>query len=248
MPEIILTVLKLKNWFFCLEGVGRVTIGRILVDSALLLLLAVDVFSQKSTRVIVVDSLSFEVLPAVFIRVKNGNTSFMADPNGIATIKTKPTDTLLISHIGYYEVTIPLFFEEEAIMVRMRPKITLLDEVVISSRKLYPNELNPRVSKAPKTRTVIGSLSQPWEYFNKREKEKRKLVKLMQENDRIKTYMEVITDPTVKDELMEDYEVEEEAYYAILAKFNQKKLPVIYSNDSQQILDALHEFFEKETD
>lgn len=220
---------------------------RIFAVSALLLLFTVDVFSQKTTKVIVVDSLSFEALPAVFIRVKNGKTSFMADPSGIVTIKTKPTDTLVLSHIGYYEVTIPLFFEEEAIMVRMRPKITLLDEVVISSRKLYPNELNPRVSRVPQTRTVWNSLNQPWEYFNRLEKEKRKLVKLMQENDRIKTYMEVITDPSVKDELMEDYEVAEDDYYMILAKFNQKKLPVIYSNDSQQIIDALHEFFEKET-
>lgn len=171
----------------------------------------------------------------------------MADPTGIVTIKTNPADTLVLSHIGYYEVTIPLFFEEEAIMVRMRPKITVLDEVVISSRKLYPNELNPRVSRVPQTRTVWNSLNQPWEYFNRREKEKRKLVKLMQENDRIKTYMEVITDPSVKDELMEDYEVAEDDYYAILAKFNQQKLPVIYSNDSQKIIDALHEFFEKET-
>lgn len=220
---------------------------RIIAVSALLLLLALDVFSQKTTKIIVVDSLSFEALPAVFVRVKNGKTSFMADPAGILTIKTNSTDTLVLSHIGYYEVTIPLFFEEEAIMVRMRPKITLLDEVVISSRKLYPNELNPRVSRAPQTRTIMGSLNQPWEYFNKREKEKRKLVKLMRENDRIKTFMEVITDPSIKDELMEDYAVEEDDYYVILAKFNQQKLPVIYSNDSQQIIDALHAFFEKET-
>lgn len=69
----------------------------------------------------------------------------------------------------------------------------------------------------------------------------------MRENDRIKTFMEVITDPSIKDELMEDYAVEEDDYYVILAKFNQQKLPVIYSNDSQQIIDALHAFFEKET-
>lgn len=92
----------------------------------------------------------------------------------------------------------------------------------------------------------MGSLAKPWEYFNKREKEKRKLVKLMQENDRIKTFMEVITDPSIKDELMDAYAVEEDVYYTLLVKFNQLKLPVIYSNDSQQIIDALHEFFEKE--
>lgn len=171
----------------------------------------------------------------------------MANPSGIFTLQTKQTDTLVLSHIGYYSVTIPLFFEEDAIMVRMRPKVTMLDEVVIRSRKLYPNEINPRISRTPKTRKVFESLHQPWEYFNKKEKEKRKLVKLMQENDRIKTFMEVITDPSIKEELMENYSLEEAAYYDILVKFNKQKLPVIYSNDSEKIIDALHNFFEQET-
>lgn len=172
----------------------------------------------------------------------------MAEPTGIFTIQgLKRTDTLVLSHIGYHSITIPLFFEEDAIMVRMRPKVTLLDEVVIKSRKLYPNEINPRVSRKPVTKTVWGSIHQPWEYFNKREKERRKLAKLMDEHDRIKTFMEVITDPSIKEELMEFYAVEEQRYYDILVKFNQSKFPVIYSNDSEKIIEALHAFFQHET-
>lgn len=205
------------------------------------------VVAQRTTRVIVVDSLSFEALPAVFVLTKNSKQSFMADPSGIFTIKTATTDTLVLSHIGYHGISIPLLFEEDAIMVRMRAKITLLDEVVITSRRLYANEISPRISKPPKTRTLEGSIMQPWEYFNKREKEKRKLVKLMDENDRVKTFMEVITDPSVKGELMEAYSIAEEVYYDILVKFNQHKFPVIYTNDSEKILDALHWFFEQET-
>lgn len=232
--------------FGCLENVKCVII-KFIVVSALLIVWVVDVFSQTTTRVIVIDSISFEALPAVFVRVKNTKTSFLAEPTGIFILNTKPTDTLLISHIGYYEAAVPLMFEEDAIMVRMRPKITLLDEVVITSRSLYPNELNPRVSKTPVTRTIGGSLHQPWEYFNKREKEKRKLTKLMQEHDQIKTFMEVISDPSIKVELMEGYSIEEPAYYDILVKFNRQKPPVIYSNDSEKIIEALHHFFEQET-
>lgn len=232
--------------FCCLGNVGHVILKFIAV-SALLIAFASDVFSQTTTRIIVIDSISFEALPAVFVRIKHTETSFLVEPTGIFMLKTKPTDTLVISHIGYYETIVPLMFEEDAIMVRMRPKITLLDEVVITSRRLYPNELNPRVSRTPVTRTVMGSLHQPWEYFNKREKEKRKLVKLMQENDRIRTFIEVVTDPSIKEELMEDYAVEEAEYYDILVKFNQQKFPVIYSNDSEKIIEALHDFFEKET-
>lgn len=216
--------------------------------SVLLVFLSLGAFSQSTTRIVVVDSISFEALPAVFVQVKNTRYSFMAEPTGIFTIQgLKRTDTLVLSHIGYHSITIPLFFEEDAIMVRMRPKVTLLDEVVIKSRKLYPNEINPRVSRKPVTKTVWGSIHQPWEYFNKREKERRKLAKLMDEHDRIKTFMEVITDPSIKEELMEFYAVEEQRYYDILVKFNQSKFPVIYSNDSEKIIEALHAFFQHET-
>lgn len=202
---------------------------------------------QKKTRIIVVDSISFKPLPAVLVRVKNSNRSLLVDTTGIFTIATKQTDTLLLSHVGYNPKVIPLIFEEDAILVLMRENVTLLDEVTISSRKLYPNEINPRKSTPPRTNTLVGSLASPWEYFNKREKEKRKVKQLMEENDRIRTFIEVITDPSVKDELMADHNISESAYYDILVKFNKQKLQVIYSNDADAILAALHDFFEKNT-
>jgi hypothetical protein len=203
--------------------------------------------AQKTTRVVVVDSVTFKPLPAVLVRVKNTSRALVADPTSIFTINTKRADTLLLSHVGYKDVSIPLFFEEDAILIRMSEKVTLLNEVTISSRKLYPNEINPRTSKAPRTETLVGSLEAPWEYFNKREKEKRKLVLLMKENDAIRTFIEVLMDPTIKEELMTDHAVSETAYYDLLVKFNQKKFPVIYSNDADAIITSLHEFFSKST-
>lgn len=191
------------------------------------------------------DSVTFKPLPAVFVRIKNSTRGLVADPSGIFTITTKRTDTLLLSHVGYKDQIIPLIFEEDAILIRMREKITLLREVTISSRKLYPNEINPRTSSLPRTETLGGSLAAPWEYFNKREKEKRKLVLLMKENDAIRTFIEVLMDQTIKDELMNDYAVSETYYYDLIVKFNQQKFPVIYSNDADAIITALHEFFEK---
>ncbi|HET9052976.1 MAG TPA: hypothetical protein VFM90_02305 [Cyclobacteriaceae bacterium] len=220
---------------------------KILIGSAALLVGIPQVFSQRTTRVVVVDSLTFEALPAVFVQVKNTTRAFLAEPTGIFTLQTRPADTLLISHIGYHDALVPLMFEEDALMIRMRPKITLLDEAVIVSRKLYPSELNPRISALPKTRTLMGSLADPWEYFNKKQKEKRKLVKLMLINDRVKTFMEVITDPSIKEELMEGYSLADAEYYNILVKFNRQNFPVIYSNDSEKIIEALHSFFERET-
>ncbi len=212
------------------------------------MVLAGAAFSQKTIRVIVVDSATIEPLPAVFVRIKNTNRSILADPSGIFTITTKRADTLVLTHVGYKDVIIPLFFEEDAILIRMSEKIMLLNEVTISSRRLYPNELNPRKSTPPRTATLAGSLASPWEYFNKREKEKRKLALLMQENDRIRTFIEVVTDPSIKAELMNKRAVSETTYYDILVKFNRQKFPVIYSNDADEIITALHEFFNKNTD
>ena len=202
------------------------------------------VYAQKKTRVIVVDSATFQPLPAVFVQVKNTSRSMIVDPTGIFTINTKQIDTLVLSHVGYSNVVLPLFFEEDAILVRMAEKATLLKEVTVSSRKLYPNEINPRKSTPPRTPTLMESLASPWEYFNKREKEKRRVAKLMQVNDRIRTFIEVVTDPLIKEEFMLQHDVSEETYYNILVKFNQQKFPVIYSNDADAIITALHDFFE----
>ena len=201
--------------------------------------------SQRTTRLVIVDSATFKPLPAVIVQVKNTNRVFLVEPSGIITLRTNKTDTLILSHIGYKAILIPLFFEEDAILIRMSEHITLLSEVTIKSRKLYPNEINPRISK-PKS-LAAGSIAVPWDYFSRREKDKRKLKVLMEENDRIKTFIEVVTDPTVKDELMNGYNISEEVYYETLVRFNKQKLPVIYTNDADAIITALHEFFEVST-
>lgn len=210
-----------------------------------LLLLFTTAYAQKKTRVIVVDITTFQPLPAVFVQVKNTSRFLLVDTTGIFTINTKQNDTLVFSHIGYERVDIPLLLEEDAILVRMQEKATVLNEVIISSRKLYPNETNPRKSTPPQTFTLAGSISAPWDYFNKREKEKRKVAQLMEDNDKIRTFIEVITDLTVKEELMRDHGVSEMRYYELLVKFNQQKFAVIYLNDADQIIKALHVFFDK---
>jgi hypothetical protein len=200
-------------------------------------------YAQKKTRVIVVDVTTFQPLPAAFVQVKNTSRFLLVDTTGIFTINTKQNDTLVFSHVGYERIDIPLLFEEDAILVRMQEKATILNEVIISSRKLYPSEINPRKSTPPHTFTLAGSIAAPWDYFNKREKEKRKVAQLMEENDRIRTFIEVITDPTIKEELMQDHGVSEIRYYEILVKFNKQKFEVIYSSDADAIIKSLHEYF-----
>lgn len=210
-----------------------------------LLLVTTVSYTQKKTRIIVVDILTFKPLPAVFVQIKNTSRFMLVDTTGIFTINTKRNDTLVFSHVGYEKAVIPLLFEEDAILVRMSEKATVLNEVIISSRRLYPNEINPRKSTPPRAFTLGESINAPWDYFNKREKEKRTVARLMEENDRIRTFIEVITDPTVKEELIQDYGLSERRYYEILVKFNEQKFEVIYSNDADAIIKSLHEYFSK---
>jgi hypothetical protein len=210
-----------------------------------LLLVIATAYAQKKTRVIVVDITTFQPLPAVFVQVKNTSRFILVDTTGIFNINSKQNDTLVFSHVGYEKLVIPLLFEEDAILVRMKEKATVLDEVIISSRKLYLSEINPRKSTIPHTFTLAGSISAPWDYFNKREKEKRKVAQLMEENDRIRTFIEVITDPTVKEELMQDYNISEIRYYEILVKFNKQNFEVIYSSDADAIIKQLQDYFSK---
>jgi hypothetical protein len=218
---------------------------RLLFLCSFLIGMQITSYSQQVTRIVIIDSATFKPLPAVFIQLKNTNRSVLVSPTGIINLKTNKTDTLLLSHIGYKPISIPLLFEEDAILIRMSEQITMLAEVTVKSRKLYPNEINPR--KSITRSTAAGSIAVPWDYFSRREKDKRKVNALMLENDRIRTFVEVVTDPSIKEELMTGYNLSEDAYYNKLVKFNKQKLPVIYSNDADAIITALHDFFEANT-
>lgn len=201
--------------------------------------------AQQLFTGIVVDSAKLTNLPDVHISVKKSGKVTASSPTGNFMIYAQKTDTLIFTVIGYVAVELPLFFEEDALFVMMREDKIWLNEVVIKSTRLYPNKIEERTKTAPRTMSPLEGVFSPFDYFWSLEREKRKLTKIVEENNRTQTYRQVITDPDVKKIMIDEYDISEEIYYQLVVKFNQQQSHVHYFTDPDAIMEALHSFFEK---
>jgi hypothetical protein len=201
--------------------------------------------AQAIYRGIVVDSASLVNLPGVHISIKNTSKGVATNASGGFLISAKPIDTLVFTAVGYHALELPLMFEEDALFILLRENRIMLQEVTIKSHRLYPNKVEDRTKVAPPTLGKIQMFESPFDYFWKLEREKRKLSRVIEENNRTQTFRQVITDPDVKKIMMEDHHIEEETYYSLIEKFNIQHPSVHYFTDPDAIMEALHGFFEK---
>lgn len=203
--------------------------------------------AQQIYRGIVVDSASMINLADVHIAVRQSGKVTTTSASGSFMIYAAPTDTLVFTSVGYMTTEVPLLFAETDLFVMMREDKILLKEVIIRSSRLYPNIIEDRTKTAPRTMDVLDGIFSPFDYFWSLEREKRKLKRIISENNRTQTYRQVITDPDVKKILRDHYRVSEDAYYDIVVRFNQQQSHVHYFTDPDAIMEALHDFFEKAT-
>lgn len=215
------------------------------VTFCLLLFASLPLCAQKLTHGIVVDSASLKALPGVHIRVKGKDVFAVTGSLGAFQIAAASTDTLVLSMVGYTTVIVPLLLEEEDLMIRMGERYQLLQEVTISGNRLFESDIVRTPRTAPRKMTTAEAFSSPWTYFSRDQKERRKVVKLINENDRIKTYIQVINDQETREDIMYDHGISETEYYSTLALFNQQSQDVLYSTDPNEIIDALRSFFER---
>jgi hypothetical protein len=234
-------IIKEERPFEVRERMYRLTLFTI----ALLLFGATPALCQKRTRGIVVDSLSLRALPGVHVQVKGSGKGSVTDAQGIFLITTRPADTLLLSLVGYNALEIPLFFEEEDILIRLSERIRMLPEITINSSRLYDNEITRAERTKPHALSVSDAFSSPWEYFSKGQREKRKVVKLINENNRIKTYIQVVNDQELREDIMATHDITETQFYNGLASFNQQSGAVLYSTDPYEIMASLKSFFKR---
>jgi hypothetical protein len=200
-------------------------------------------FAQRLTHGVVVDSLSFAPLSGVHVKIKNTARGEVTSAKGEFYIRTNPTDTLVLSRIGYVDLIIPLFLEEQDILIRLREKIRMLKELTIRSTRLQESIVVRSERTMPRKMSTSDAFSSPWEYFNREQREKRKVVKLINENNRVKTYIEVVHDELLREDLMDELGIEETEYYSILAEFNKRSNDVVYSTDKVEIINSLKSFF-----
>lgn len=201
--------------------------------------------AQTMYRGIVVDSASLVNLPGVHISIKHTNKGVATNASGGFLISAKPIDTLVLTAVGYHSLELPLMFEEDALFIMLRENRIMLQEVTIKSHRLYPNKVEDRTNVAPRTLGKIQMFESPFDYFWKLEREKRKLSRVIEENNRTQTFRQVITDPDVKKIMMEDHHIGEDIYYSLIEKFNIQHPSVHYFTDPYAIMEALHGFFEK---
>jgi hypothetical protein len=217
----------------------------------LVLLFNTTSYSQKLISGIVVDSTSLNILQGVNVRVKGTNRGTATNESGIFTVLATETDTLIFSFVGYTKSILPVSSQEETLFVRMQEATTLLKEITINDSKFYLN-LKHVESPALKAAKPIkaGDNSMPtsgigfggsvnFSYFSKLEKEKRKLQKIMAENEKLRPYLEIVNDPGLKAEIMERYTLSEEKFYELLSMYNERSKEVMYSANPGVILNSL---------
>ena len=186
-----------------------------------------------------------KALAGVHVRVRGQNIYAVTSSLGAFQIRTMPTDTLVLSMVGYNTILLPLLFEEEDIMIRMGERYQLLQEVTISGNRLFESEIVRSEHKAPHKMSTAEAFSSPWTYLSRDQKERRKVVKLINENDRIKTYIQVINDQETREDIMFDHDLTEAQYYGTLSLFNQQSHDVLYSTDPIEIIASLKAYFDR---
>jgi hypothetical protein len=210
---------------------------------ACLSLASLQASAQKNTRGIVVDSISLKALPGVHVRIKSTNRVAVTNGSGVFQLSTNVADTLILTMVGYNSIELPLLFEEEDMMIRMGEKFQLLNEVTISGNRLFDSDIIRTERSLPHKMTTADAFSSPWEYFSKGQKEKRKVVKLINENDRIRTYIQVINNQEIREDIMYEHELTETEYYNTLARFNEQSREYLYETDPFLITSVLKSFF-----
>jgi hypothetical protein len=210
---------------------------------ASVLALSSSSFCQRVTHGIVVDSLTLTPLQGVHVKINSSDKGTVTDSKGEFYIAAQRVDTLTLSRIGYMDLSVPLFFEEQDILIRLKERVRILKEITISGTRLNPSEVTRTTRTMPRKMSTTDAFSSPWEYFTRGQRDKRKTVKLINENNRIKTYVEVIHDQLLREEIMDEHALTEGEYYNILAAFNSQSQDVLYSTDKYEIVDALKSFF-----
>jgi hypothetical protein len=208
-------------------------------------------YSQKIIKGMVVDSVTLNSLQGVNVKIKHSNRGTSTNANGVFTIVANETDTLLFSIIGYTKAELPIYIEDETMFVRMHEESVLLKEIIVKDQGFH---INQKFAKSPTLTTTkplkastSGGIGVNFSYFSKLEKEKRKLVKIMAENEKVKIYLDVVNDPDLKYEIMERHAITEEKFYELLALYNESHKDVMYSSNSGLILNSLLSYYENAT-
>jgi hypothetical protein len=220
---------------------------RIAFTTALVLVAGMCFAQKKLIKGIVVDSLTLEALSGVHVVLRNSGTIAVTDLSGIYAVVASANDTLTFSYVGYSPAIRTVDLNEEIMFVRLRDESLLLKEIVIRDTRLPGTSGYNRsvLSTIKPLAASPGSVN--FAYFSKLEKEKRKLVAVIEELERARIYIEIVTDPDFRYNMMSKYKLSEDQFYELLAVFNQTHHEPIHSSNELLIMYTLYSYFEYAT-
>lgn len=202
-------------------------------------------FGQSTYHGIVVDSASVSGLSGVHIKIKNSPRGAISEPSGEFFIKATSMDTLLFTRVGHKTLELPLLFEENALFIRLTENVRLLSEITIQATRLNSSAIDRSERTLPRPMKPYEGVFSPFDYFSKWQKEKRMLLKYIEENNRTLTYLQVVSDQETRENMMDEFKLSEQQYYQLLAKFNQQSNTLQYSTNPAEIITALKSFLSK---
>ncbi|MBS1951162.1 MAG: hypothetical protein OJF59_003063 [Cytophagales bacterium] len=210
-----------------------------------------EVSAQKIIKGIVVDSITLNAVPSASVRVKGTTRGTITNANGVFSIKANGNDTLIFTSIGYDELHLPIYMDDDVMFVKLTQHVTMLKEVTIIGRPEAEKKELPSLKLRSKSVPFSGATpssgfgaSVNLGYFSKAEKEKRALARINSELSQTQTYAEIVTNPQIKSELQGRFLLSDSTYYFILTRFNESHREITHSGKQGEILTALFAFFE----
>jgi hypothetical protein len=210
---------------------------------------------------IILDSATAEAVPEGLISFHAHSLEAISDDKGHFSIHAFFGDTLYISRLGYHPKKLVIKASSGFLIIWLRPQVMELQPVTIYGKvklegsnkwKDYIKIPDPYTNKAQQGNLVqtFGAgytFTGPISYFLKSEKEKRKLVKLKSYHKEIKVYSEIITSPSLKQELQTKFSLSDEAYYQKIERFNKAYPEASRLTDEKEIVNLLYYFFALES-
>jgi hypothetical protein len=219
------------------------TFARLICIFTCLAQMTFQAHAQIVIHAMVVDSVTLDPLPGTSIKLKRSKQGTATDANGFFTMISPTYDTLILSRIGYQTQKYPLLSSEQDVMILLREEVSMLKEVVVN---FYSEEkVMHSAPRHVRTLTVGDAFQSPFTYFSKTEKEKRMLVRLQAEQQKVQVFLDLVTRPQFKAEIMETFSITEESYYDLLAKFNIENKAAQYLQVESEIKKHITAFFER---
>lgn len=145
---------------------------------------------QQLIKGIIVEDDSTSTMPFVYVINKTTGNGTMSDNSGAFYLKTNPSDTLIVSFVGYVKLKLPVSkLQTNAngdVKIVMRKIIYNLNAVTVSAFKIkpYEREKMQKVISDAKIRP-INAIESPitamYMQFSKRGKEQRKLASIFEQ-------------------------------------------------------------------